>query len=216
MSIKAPILELRPILNAFWGFRALRDFNFEMRPGGIHAPLGPHGTGKSALIGAGGGFTTLDIGGVHRIGNDIKKPVLYDRIPLGLVHTFQGVRSFAKLAMLENIRFGAHCHGPAGPGDFISHRNHFKGRKNVGCQGAIRLTDSVGLTGDNDLFFLVFPVGKQHLVGLTPAAGLKPALIFLDELGAGLGQEEKPFMVADLIAPVARKLRYCWTSIKCT
>ncbi len=195
MSVDSPILEARGISKSFGGLAALRDVNFSVRKGSVHAIIGPNGAGKSTLISVASGFMKPDKGQIFLRGECIDRLSAQDRVCKGLVRTFQDVRGFPRLTVFENILLGSHVHGPRGLSDFVVRSGAIRRFRRSESESVLSIMDAVGLSDDSEVELAVLPFGKQRMVGLARAMASRPEVILLDEPGAGLSKEEMEVMV---------------------
>ena len=202
MPVDSPILEARGISKSFGGLQALRDVNFSVRKGHVHAIIGPNGAGKSTLISIVSGFLRPDKGQIYLRDECIDRVSAQGRVRKGLVRTFQDVRGFSRLSVFENILLGSHVHGPRGLSDFVVRSGSIRRFRTYQREVVISIMDSVGLADDGDVALSVLPFGKQRLVGLARAMASMPEVILLDEPGAGLSKEEMDVMVRAIRALV--------------
>jgi branched-chain amino acid transport system ATP-binding protein len=184
------IIEGRSILKRFGGLQALSDVDFQVKDGLIFAIIGPNGAGKTTLFNLISGFDRDFEGEI--IFND---EVISHRPPhvitkKGIARTFQNVRLFNNLTVLENVSVG--CNG------WISPRFS---RAIFGIRAAMRedriikdfareMLHFVGLTEKENQEVDSLPLGEQKLLEIARALAAKPKLLLLDEPGAGLNDRE--------------------------
>ena len=185
-----PILTGRGIGKHFGGLQALMDVDFEVPSSMIFAVIGPNGAGKTTLFNL--------ISGVHRdFAGEIRfeSELISHRPPhvislMGIGRTFQNVRLFRNLSILENVMVG--CHGWIRPGFF---RTIFGIRRIVADERCVRdwskeMLRFVGLEDRAHLEVEALPLGDQKLLEIARALAAKPRLLLLDEPGAGLNDSE--------------------------
>jgi ABC-type branched-subunit amino acid transport system ATPase component/ABC-type branched-subunit amino acid transport system permease subunit len=170
----AVILEARGVSRAFLGVQALSDVSFEVREGEILGIIGPNGAGKTTLFNVLNGFLLPDRGEIRWLGEPVtgQRPHLVCRRGIG--RTFQVVRFFPRLTVLENVMVGAFAHGGA-PAAAETRAREALGRVGLGARAGIR---PAGLT-TLDL----------RLMELARCLATRPRLALLDEPLAGLSSD---------------------------
>ena len=169
----------------FGGLAALEDLTIELARNEILGLIGPNGAGKSTLINVLSGFQRVAAGRVYVDGRNITGRVPHDISRLGVARTFQAVRLFAALTVLENVAAG------------------FSGRP-VGRRAARlraqEILDWIGLGDKAQAIAGSLPYGDERRVGIARALATAPAFLLLDEPAAGTNEEDIP----NLISMIAR------------
>ncbi|MCK5150828.1 MAG: ABC transporter ATP-binding protein [Candidatus Thorarchaeota archaeon] len=174
------ILDVKNLTKKFGGLTAVNDFNFEIKRGEILGLIGPNGAGKTTLFQLLSGFEKPNSGTIQFDGVDItgKKP--YQIVNLGMARTFQLVRSFRYLSLLDNISVAC-----------LSSR----GREAFGASGideaASSILSSIGLVDKARLPPAILPHGDLRKLEIGKALGANPEMLLLDEPFSGLAFEEK-------------------------
>jgi ABC-type branched-subunit amino acid transport system ATPase component len=179
------LLETRSLSKSFGALRATRDVNFKLEQGARHALIGPNGAGKTTFINLLTGVLAPSTGQVLLKGRDITRVEQAERVKLGIARTFQINRLFRGLSVLENVyisvaeRVGAasSMFRPAGS------------RRDV-IDESMHLLETLRLADDAHLRISELPYGRQRLVELAIALGLKPEVLLLDEPAAGVPSAE--------------------------
>jgi ABC-type branched-subunit amino acid transport system ATPase component len=190
----APLLETRDLSRNFGALQATRAVNFQLARGARHALIGPNGAGKTTFINLLTGVLSPSKGAVLLKGEDITARPQADRVKLGIARTFQINRLFRGLSVLENIyiavaeRVGAakSMLRPAGK------------RQDV-IDEAMALLQSLKLDHDAHHRVAELPYGRQRLVELAIALGLRPEVLLLDEPAAGVPSTES-HIILDAVA----------------
>lgn len=184
------ILEVREVTRLFGGLAALKDVSFEVARGEIKAIIGPNGAGKTTLFDVLTGVLKPDGGRVLLKGEDVTgfRP---DQITsMGMIRTFQTIRLFEGMTVLENTMVGCHSRISSGfvsTGFRLPAARREERRIN---EEALEVLRDVGLhtraaeTGTN------LPYGQQRLLELARALASGPEILLLDEPAAGLNQYE--------------------------
>ena len=181
----APLIETRNVSKNFGALRAASDINFQLEAGARHALIGPNGAGKTTFINLLTGVLAPTTGEVRLKGQDITNVAQAERVKLGIARTFQINRLFRGLSVLENVyiaiseRVGAATTmlQPAGK------------RRDVIDQ-SMQLLETLKLADDAHHRISELPYGRQRLVELAIALGLKPEVLLLDEPAAGVPSAE--------------------------
>src|SRR5262245_54486241 len=181
----APLIETRNVNKNFGALRAARDINFKLESGARHALIGPNGAGKTTFINLLTGVLAPTTGEVRLKGDDITNVAQAERVKLGIARTFQINRLFRGLSVLENVyiaiaeRLGAasHLFRPAGS------------RRDV-IDESMHLLETLKLADNAHHLISELPYGRQRLVELAIALGLKPEVLLLDEPAAGVPSAE--------------------------
>jgi branched-chain amino acid transport system ATP-binding protein len=188
------LLETRGLSRNFGALAAARDIDFRLETGARHALIGPNGAGKTTFINLLTGVLKPTVGTVLLKGRDITATPQAERVKLGIARTFQINRLFRGLSVLENVyiavaeRLGAAA-GMVRPAGW---------RKDV-VDESIALLDTLKLTDDAQARISELPYGRQRLVELAIALGLKPEVLLLDEPAAGVPSTES-HIILDAIA----------------
>jgi branched-chain amino acid transport system ATP-binding protein len=175
----AVILEVKNLTKKFGGLTAVNDVNFEIKRGEILGLIGPNGAGKTTVFQLISGFEkpssgTIQFNGVNITG---KKP--YQIVNLGMARTFQLVRSFRYLSLLDNVSVA--CLSPRGKRAFAV----------TGIdEAASSILSSVGLVDKARLPPVILPHGDLRRLEIGKALGTNPEMLLLDEPFSGLALEE--------------------------
>lgn len=174
----------------FGGLVALNDLALDVREGEIHALIGPNGSGKSTFINVASGIYTPTSGRISFADSSItgSKPWLI--AGLGLARTFQNLRLFHSLSVIENVLVG--CRTSAATGWFGVLASTAKARsENIELQRmAEEALNFVGLSRFRDRAIRTLPHEQQRIVEVARAIAMRPRLIMLDEPAAGMNPAE--------------------------
>jgi branched-chain amino acid transport system ATP-binding protein len=187
----ATILELRGATKRFGGLLAVNNINFELPAAMIASIIGPNGAGKTTLFNLITGIYAPTEGTIHFNGQQIngKRP---DQITaLGMCRTFQNVRLFQNMTVLENVLVGAHTQVKSTAlGAVLRHRAFHAAEAEARAE-ARRLLRYVDLPpGTGDQLAKNLPYGQQRRVEIARALASKPMLLLLDEPTAGMNPNE--------------------------
>jgi branched-chain amino acid transport system permease protein len=182
-----PILELQNVSRAFGGLKAVDEVTLSVPEGMIYGIIGPNGAGKTTLFNVINGFLAADSGSMRFAGAEIGGLKPHQVCARGIGRTFQVVRSFPRMTVLENVVIGAFVGSKT---DEEADRLAYEALARVGMADAQAQMLAGGLT-----------TKQLRLMELARALAPRPKLVLLDETLAGLGHDE-----LDGILPVLRQV----------
>jgi branched-chain amino acid transport system permease protein len=186
-----PILEVEQVSKAFAGLQALSQVSFVVHPKEILAIIGPNGAGKTTLFNVIAG-TLPPSGGTVRFAGRRIQHLASNRIALaGLIRTFQNMRLFANMSVLENVMVGLHHRTRAGMVAAALRLPWERMEERAIRAEAEHLLAMTGLERLTKIGAANLPFGQQRVVELTRALAADPTILLLDEPGAGLSAEER-------------------------
>jgi branched-chain amino acid transport system permease protein len=178
----APIaLEVRGLSKNFGGLKAVDGVDLQVRRGGVHALIGPNGSGKTTTLNVVTGLYRASAGAIFVDGVDVTALPAHKRTVAGLSRTFQNIRLFRSMTALENVVVGAERHGNTLIG----------GGRDALRRRARAALDFVGLGHRVDETIPSFSYGHQRLIEIARALAANPTVLLLDEPAAGLNMSEK-------------------------
>ena len=181
-----PRLETRSLSRNFGALRAVRDIDFKLEAGARHALIGPNGAGKTTFINLLTGVLPPTRGRVLLKGRDITAKAQAERVKLGIARTFQINRLFRGLSVLENVYIAvAERVGAASSMLYPAGR-----RRDVIDESMRAAGDAASSPTSPRHRISELPYGRQRLVELAIALGLKPEVLLLDEPAAGVPSAE--------------------------
>jgi branched-chain amino acid transport system permease protein len=179
----AVILSVRALSKHFGGLKAVDGVDLTIRHNTVHALIGPNGSGKTTLLNVLNGIVRPTGGNIMLDGIDITRMPPYRRAGCGLGRTFQNIRLFGAMSVLDNVMVGTERpHNKVPPGGIE--------------RFALSALDFVGLATRADARIGSLSYGHQRLVEIARALAGQPKLLLLDEPGAGLNHVEKDGLVA--------------------
>lgn len=193
------VLEVERVCKNFGGVAALRDVSLALEEGRITALIGPNGSGKTTLINVVTKFLAPDSGKIVFRGERIDglpPDVIASR---GIIRTFQILRTFKELTVLENVMCGAHCWSRAGVLDSILPFSRARREEAEIREQALSALRTVGLADLTTHMAGALPLGHQRSVELARALAGRPKLLLLDEPVSGLNPEERDLMEEKLV-----------------
>ena len=188
--MRASILDVRGGTMRFGGLVAVNEVSFTVEPGQVFGLIGPNGAGKSTMFNMITGVLNPTAGEVFFKGQLISNVALHRRSALGMARTFQIVRVFHGLTVLENVMLGFHHKLVDG---FLA--SLFRAREVLASERRLReearaLLAFVGLEQRADELVEHLPHGQLRLVEIARAQASGPRLLLLDEPAAGLNEQE--------------------------
>ena len=198
------LLELRGVSKSFGGLRVLDGVDLTVEAGAVHALIGPNGSGKTTLLNCVSGILAADAGGIRLRDVALDDLAPHRRTRLGLARTFQNVRLFAGLSVLDNVLVGRHCRTHAGlfrawsrlPFRLLPEERASRDRGRA-------LLALVGLAGRALEPAEGLPLADQRRLEIARALAAEPSLLLLDEPAAGMNATEKQGMnrlIRDIVA----------------
>jgi ABC-type branched-subunit amino acid transport system ATPase component len=181
----ARLLETRGLSRNFGALAAARDINFRLEAGARHALIGPNGAGKTTFINLLTGVLQPTDGQVLLKGHDITAISEAERVKLGIARTFQVNRLFRGLSVLENVYIAVAERVGAAPSMLRS-----AGKRTDVIEESMHLLETLKLQDDARHRVSELPYGRQRLVEIAIALGLKPEVLLLDEPAAGVPSAE--------------------------
>ena len=180
-----PILQLQNLQKHFGGVKAVDGITLEVARGTVHALIGPNGSGKTTTLNVLNGIYKSTAGKMIFDGQDITELSPHERAGLGIGRTFQNIRLFPSMSVVENVMVGAQR--PNNP--IASGQAALRAR-------ALSALQFVGLAEQAEVIVQNLPYGHQRLVEIARALAGHPSFLLLDEPAAGLNQTEKQELVA--------------------
>jgi len=184
------ILQANHVTIRFGGLTAVSDFNLAIRPHELLGLIGPNGAGKTTLFNMLTGVYKptegeITIGGVK---TTEMKP--YEITSLGVARTFQNIRLFKELTVLDNVKIGGHIHYKYSGTSAVLHTNRFRDAEDEADVEARKLLEIFGLASRADNEAKNLPYGDQRRLEIARALSARPKLLLLDEPAAGLNDSE--------------------------
>ncbi|MEA1926575.1 MAG: ABC transporter ATP-binding protein [Candidatus Auribacterota bacterium] len=198
---KQLLLEVVDLEKRFGGLTAIDQVSFSVRAGQIKAVIGPNGAGKTTLFNVLTGVLAPESGEIRFLGGDIsgKKPHLI--AGRGMARTFQIIKIFGDMTVLENVMTGCYLRSQTGMVAATLHLPSVCREERKITEKSLRLLDEVGLGGRAGDPADSLPLGQQRMLEIVRALASEPKLILLDEPVAGLSGPETRNL-ADLVGRI--------------
>ncbi len=184
------ILHIEELTKLFGGLRAVNNFSLTLHRGDLNGLIGPNGAGKTTVFNMITGVYTPTNGVINFMGQNITGLEPYQINQMGIARTFQNIRLFPKLTVLDNVRIAYHPHAGYGLMDGILHNGRFQQKETELTEKAqdflavFNLQDRQGEIASN------LPYGEQRRLEIARALAAEPRLLLLDEPAAGMNPAE--------------------------
>jgi branched-chain amino acid transport system ATP-binding protein len=185
------LLEATGVTKIFGGLVAVNKVDFVIEPGMIAGLIGPNGAGKTTFFNMITGVYPVTLGTLVFNGTAIGKLQPHEITALGIARTFQNIRLFPAMTVLENVLVGMHTRMKAGWLPIIVRTDIMQKEENQAIGKALDMLDYVGLGRDRaNMVARSLPYGDQRRLEIARALASQPKLLLLDEPTAGMNQSE--------------------------
>jgi len=191
-------LRLQNLGRRFGGLLALEDFCLEVPPGALYGLIGPNGAGKTTVFNLVSGLLKPSNGCILLDGDDITSLPPHRITALGIARTFQNIRLFQELSVLDNVLVGFHCHRRASWGEAVLRLPRYRREEREHRTRALELLTAVGLAEAAAQPAGKLPYGHQRRLEIARALATAPHCLLLDEPAAGLNPQETLDLMAFL------------------
>lgn len=184
------LLEVKNISKNFGGLRAVSNLSFSVKEGEFFSIIGPNGAGKTTVFNLITGFYTPDEGKIIFKGKDITSLPPHKIATLGITRTFQNLRLFKNLTVLENVASGfyvRHCYSLF---DAFFHTSKLKNIAKFVEEKTMELLTFFNLDTKAHNIAGALPYGEQRKLELARAIATQPSLVLIDEPAAGMNPTE--------------------------
>ena len=184
------LLEAKKLGISFGGLRAVDDFNISIEKGALYGLIGPNGAGKTTVFNLLTGVYKPTEGIITLDGKDITGKKTIGINQAGIARTFQNIRLFKDLSVIDNVKVGLHNHmGYSTITGILRLPKYYKVEKQM-TEEAMELLKVFGLEAEADTLADNLPYGKQRKLEIARALATKPKLLLLDEPAAGMNPNE--------------------------
>lgn len=195
-----PLLDVRNLSIAFGGLKAVRDFSLTVPAGALYGLIGPNGAGKTTIFNLLTGVYRPDAGDMTLDGQNLTGRRPHEMTRAGLARTFQNIRLFSQLSVLDNVCLGVQLRGSHRLAPTLLRTIGFGRQEAEQRDRAMALLDVFHLADRADEPAGSLSYGHQRRLEILRALGAQPKVLLLDEPAAGLNPQEK----RDLSAALAR------------
>jgi len=197
---EAPLLEAKGLYKAYGGVVPTNDVSIVIKTGHVHSLIGPNGAGKTTLLNILSGIVPPDRGTIGFNGVDTTELVSNQICRLGIGRTFQNLKLFADMTVLDNVLLGLHPHMDVGFWPCMLGLRSASRQEREARDEALRILDFLGLLDRANEIAGDLPYGVQRRLEMARALATHPKLLLLDEPAAGLNPQE----THELIGVIAR------------
>jgi branched-chain amino acid transport system ATP-binding protein len=192
------LLGLVELTKSFGGLMAVNEVSFDVEEGTIVGLIGPNGAGKTTVFNLITGNHRSDRGTVRFEGKDITNWLTHRIVKLGIARTFQTIRLFQTLSVLENVLAGCHCRMNSGS---VAAMLRTPGERREEKKALARALDElafVGLQGREMQLAKNLSYGNQRLLEIARALATEPRLVILDEPAGGMNEQETAALIGTI------------------
>ncbi len=189
------LLEVNNLALSFAGLHVIKELDFSIEEGSIASLIGPNGAGKTSVFNCLTGFYKPTAGDIVFNGKSITRRKPHKITRQGMARTFQNLRLFKSMTVLENVMSGMHCRSSAGPVGAIFRTGFQQKEEATINEFSETCLDFVGLLGAKDRVASNLAYGDQRRVEWARALATQPKLLLLDEPAAGLNHDEKQQLI---------------------
>jgi branched-chain amino acid transport system ATP-binding protein len=200
------LLQTEHLEMRFGGLSALEDLNLAVLEGGLYGLIGPNGAGKTTVFNLISGFVRPTGGRILMNGKDVTFEPPHRITALGIARTFQNIRLFGELSVLDNILVGFHCRSRASWGEAILRLPRYRREEKAYRSKGLALLEEIGLTEAADQPAGNLPYGHQRRLEIARALATIPRFLLLDEPAAGLNPQETLELV-DFLTEIKSRYR---------
>jgi branched-chain amino acid transport system ATP-binding protein len=186
----AVILEAKDLSRSFRGLQALADYNLRLHASEILGVIGPNGAGKTTLFNVITGFLPPSSGTILLRGQDITGKEPDEVAALGIARTYQNIRLFSRMTVLDNVKTAQQLRGKAGFWETVLSTPGFRQKERALEERAAAHLASLGLAQLADVYAAALPYGFQRKLEIARALATEPAVLLLDEPAAGMNAQE--------------------------
>ena len=190
-----PVLEMQNVEKHFGGVHAIDDFSVKLEHGKIHGLIGPNGAGKTTIFNNITGIYAPNAGKILFNGDDITGTAPHRVAQLGIGRTFQNIRLFANLSVLDNVIIASNLDATYNMPQAFFKTRKYKEREAYVQEKAQSLLEVVGLSDRCGELANSLPYGHQRKLEIARAMALDPKLLLLDEPAAGMNADESAELV---------------------
>ncbi len=189
------LLEVRDLTKHFGGIKAVEEVSFKVREGSIMSIIGPNGAGKTTLFNCLTGLTKPTKGKIYFLDKDLASLPPHSIVKLGIARTFQNIRLFREMTVLENVMVAQHSKAKSGLFGSILRPQGFIDEEKTIKEKSIEYIELVGLEDFTNTIAGNLPYGSQRRLEIARALATEPRMVLLDEPTAGMNPQETSEMM---------------------
>jgi branched-chain amino acid transport system ATP-binding protein len=183
-------LEIQDLSKYFGGLAAVKKFDLSLPQGALWGLIGPNGAGKTTVFNLVTGIVPLTAGSIVFGSEQIAGLPAHEVTRMGIARTFQNIRLFQNLSVLDNVRIAYHPHAGYGLADSLLRSPRFTHNEDTLTEQALDFLSIFKLDGIAGEIARNLPYGEQRRVEIARALACKPRLLLLDEPAAGMNPRE--------------------------
>ena len=193
-----PLLKVDSLTKRFGGLTAVNDLSFAIEPGQIFALIGPNGAGKTTVFNMLTGLTPFTSGTARFDGQELGRLPSFRIAELGIGRTFQNIRLFGRMSVLDNVMVGFHCRTGTGMWGALLRPPGARREYRRTEEQAMELLKLFHLDGIRDELSCNLSYGQQRGLEIARALATQPRLLLLDEPAAGLNITETETLMGQI------------------
>jgi branched-chain amino acid transport system ATP-binding protein len=190
------LLTVQGLSKHFGSLKAVKEVSFDVDQGQIFSIIGPNGAGKTTVFHVLTGLSPATAGDALFCGTKILGLPAHKITELGIARTYQLIRLFKDMSVLENVQVGTHCRTRSGVWDALAHSPRAGREEEWGVQRAMELLELMGIAQYWAQEAQNLPYGAQRRLEIARALATEPKLLLLDEPTAGMNPAEKGDMMS--------------------
>jgi branched-chain amino acid transport system ATP-binding protein len=184
------ILDVRNVTKRFGGLVAVKDLSMQLEQGALYGLIGPNGAGKTTVFNLLTGVYRPDEGSIVLDGREVNQLKPSRIAKLGMSRTFQNIRLFSTMTVIENVKLARHLARKQGVHDAILYTKRLKEEEAAIDDDALELLRIFKLDGRADDLAINLPYGSQRRLEIARALATRPKVLLLDEPAAGMNPQE--------------------------
>ncbi|MEO6995178.1 MAG: ABC transporter ATP-binding protein [Lacunisphaera sp.] len=204
--MSAPLLQLDHVTIRFGGLTAVNAVDFSINENELLGLIGPNGAGKTTIFNLITGVYAPTEGAVRLSGRDLAGLKPFQRAELGLARTFQNIRLFGSLSVIDNVRAAMNLHRETSPIRALIRLGRFQREEAAITKRAEELLDIFNLRRFRDTPAQSLPYGEQRRLEIVRCLATRPKVLLLDEPAAGMNPTEKVELIS-LIQRVQKEFK---------
>jgi len=184
------LLTVNHITKRFEGLVAVDDVSIKVEKGEIISVIGPNGAGKTTFFNMLTGIYPITDGEIIFNGKNIHDLIPQEIVEAGMARTFQNLRLFSDMRVIENVLLGMHINVKYGFFDLLLKTPHYRREEKALHENALEILHEIGLDSKIDSYATNLPYGDQKRLEIARAIATKAQLLLLDEPAAGMNPQE--------------------------
>jgi branched-chain amino acid transport system ATP-binding protein len=184
------LLDVRGLSKHFGGIKAIGEVTFKVKEGIIMSIIGPNGAGKTTIFNCLTGLTKPTKGTIYFSGKEITQLTPHNIVKLGISRTFQNIRLFREMSVIENVMVAQHCRTRSGLIGSVIRWKGFRDEERVIREKSMEYLEFVGLSEYANTVSGSLPYGVQRRLEIARALATEPSMMVLDEPTAGMNPQE--------------------------